>query len=358
MKKLCLLVSVSMVVILGFAAITWAQEVSVFDEAQKIIIRAFITPGDACPGTPPSSCYSAFLEVRDSDGITMSRDNLVVTGTDLTPTLNPFKIHNNDLTNNDISMSIDNGTGTIYVFCTNTGLHVMKYNIAIKEPVIKVDPLSLAFGSVNVGDSLDRTVTVSNVGAALLTFTEMAISGTGFSPVIGGTCGTSLAAGADCTATVTFTPGAAGAASGTLSIKSDGGDANVSLTGTGATPPPSGYPDLEAGVGSLPGVYNAGLTVYIKASATNIGNARSGPFTIKAWLSSVAKPGGQLLFTFPSSGLDVGQSVNTGSIAVTPGAACAIHDTCYWIIKVDADNQVIESNEKNNTITHSVDRAR
>ena len=51
-------------------------------------------------------------------------------------------------------------------------------------------------------------------------------------------CGTSLAAGASCTVSVTFTPTAAGSASGTLSVNSSapGSPLTVALSGTGTSP--------------------------------------------------------------------------------------------------------------------------
>ena len=53
----------------------------------------------------------------------------------------------------------------------------------------------------------------------------------------GNNCGTSLAAGASCAVTVTFTPTAAGSASGTLSVNSSapGSPLTVALSGTGTT---------------------------------------------------------------------------------------------------------------------------
>jgi hypothetical protein len=53
----------------------------------------------------------------------------------------------------------------------------------------------------------------------------------------GNNCGTSLAAGASCTVTVTFAPTAAGSASGTLSVNSSapGSPLTVALSGTGTS---------------------------------------------------------------------------------------------------------------------------
>ena len=68
----------------------------------------------------------------------------------------------------------------------------------------------MAFGTVTVGKSLSKNVTVYNYGSATLTISE-SISGTNSADfaVTGGTCtaaGGSLAGGANCNYKVTFTP--------------------------------------------------------------------------------------------------------------------------------------------------------
>jgi len=175
MKKACLLIIVAMGVLLGFAPMGWAQEGSVFDSVEKIIIRAFITPGtdaECAASRVPPPCYSASLEVRDSDGVVIQPDKLRVERNSVTstPTENPFMIHTNNLTNNDVSISLDNGTGTAYVICTSlaSGLHVMKYNITTTDPVTGV------CGSSN-GGSFTSTPTTNLCSAG----TPTSVTGSG-----------------------------------------------------------------------------------------------------------------------------------------------------------------------------------
>ena len=104
--------------------------------------------------------------------------------------------------------------------------------VAMPAPEIDVTPTSLAFGSVDVGSSEELSVTISNTGDAELTL-GYSISGDGFA-IVGGP--SSVAAGGSETATVSFSPTAAGAASGTFTITSnddDEGTIEVSLSGTG-----------------------------------------------------------------------------------------------------------------------------
>jgi hypothetical protein len=96
-----------------------------------------------------------------------------------------------------------------------------------------VTPGALAFGYENIGStSASQSVTVNNPGASAIAISSVAVSGP-FAET--NTCGSTLAAGASCTATVTFTPTAGGAASGRLSITNSATASPIgaSLSGTG-----------------------------------------------------------------------------------------------------------------------------
>jgi hypothetical protein len=109
-------------------------------------------------------------------------------------------------------------------------------------PVASVNPGSINFGGQNTGTTSGGTaVTLQNTGTNVLSLTAISIGGTNASnfgqsnncPV-----GSTLAVGAQCTVTVTFTPSAIGARSGTLSFTDNaaGSPQSVSLSGTGTTP--------------------------------------------------------------------------------------------------------------------------
>ena len=81
--------------------------------------------------------------------------------------------------------------------------------------------------------------TLTNTGNATLTISSMAVTGTNAGDFAQtNTCGSSVAAGATCTISVTFTPTASGSrtASVTLADNATGSPQSVSLTGTGAAP--------------------------------------------------------------------------------------------------------------------------
>ena len=102
---------------------------------------------------------------------------------------------------------------------------------------VSFSPSMPTFGNVEVGTSSPpQSITLTNNGGTQLNFTGITIIGTNagdFSET--NTCGTSIAATASCTLTVTFKPTATGARTGYLSISDDGGGSpqRVYLRGTG-----------------------------------------------------------------------------------------------------------------------------
>jgi hypothetical protein len=119
--------------------------------------------------------------------------------------------------------------GTLSVALSGTG-------VAAPAPVASVAPTSLLFPDTNVGStSAAQTVTLSNTGTAPLTST---ITLTGANPgdfVQTNACGT-VAVGATCSISVSFSPTVAGALSANLSIATNdpvNPTLTVTLSGTG-----------------------------------------------------------------------------------------------------------------------------
>jgi len=103
-------------------------------------------------------------------------------------------------------------------------------------PFLGLSPTSLNFANQYVGvTSNAQTVTLTNTGAALLNIFSITASGD-FTET--NTCGASLAPGANCTVSVTFTPTATGTRNGSLLVSDNaaGSPQSVALTGTGAAP--------------------------------------------------------------------------------------------------------------------------
>ena len=119
------------------------------------------------------------------------------------------------------TMTVATSAGTQNVSLTGTGL--------LAVPTLSTSSLSF---TATVGSSaVNQTVTLTNEGNTATSISTASVTGA-FS-VVSTTCSASLAAGANCTYSVTFTPGVMGAASGTLTIPTGAGAQSVALSGTG-----------------------------------------------------------------------------------------------------------------------------
>jgi hypothetical protein len=102
-----------------------------------------------------------------------------------------------------------------------------------------VSPSSINFGNQTVGiASAPQNVTFSSTGNIALNLTSITVSGNNGTFTQTNNCGSSVAAGASCTVTVTWTPGVAGSMSGSLTFNDNATNnpQTVSLSGTGVVP--------------------------------------------------------------------------------------------------------------------------
>ncbi|MCW2884960.1 MAG: coagulation factor 5/8 type domain protein [Streptosporangiaceae bacterium] len=99
---------------------------------------------------------------------------------------------------------------------------------------LSTNPTSLTFASQALNTtSTAKAVTITNTGTAAASVSSVAVTGDYTQT---NTCGSSIAAGASCTANVSFRPTASGTRTGTLTVNSNASNTptTVSLTGTGA----------------------------------------------------------------------------------------------------------------------------
>jgi hypothetical protein len=177
-------------------------------------------------------------------------------------------------------------------------------------PVVAVTPTSLSFGSWVVGTtSGSQNLTLSNTGGASFTGLTVVVTAP-FSRATGGaggTCGTTLLAGANCTIGVVFSPTTAGATTGTVTITGNatvtGSPVSLSGTGTAVVRSATVSPTSLAFGSWATGSTSTPQTVTV----TNTGN--------------VALTGGA--FTFPSRFTRPG-----GGAAGTCNATLAVSATC------------------------------
>lgn len=129
-----------------------------------------------------------------------------------------------------ILTATSNGTGDTTITLQGQGVGVGSLSIS---------PLTVNFGNQNVGTtSAPQTVTLGNVGTAVLTVNSLTTANAPFARVGTGTCSGSLpftiAIGANCTLQYTFSPTAGGVATQNIAVGVDGtGVGPFSLNGTG-----------------------------------------------------------------------------------------------------------------------------
>jgi hypothetical protein len=157
----------------------------------------------------------------------------------------------NPSTGNTVSFNLPSGTNDQYLelsFTANSGwtsAQLAEFEIfpgsgsSSGSASLTASPTTLSFGNETVGStSAAQSVTVTNTGSAAAAISSVA-AGSGFAET--NTCGSSLAAGASCTVSVTFKPTATGAASANLTVTSNATNSTltVALSGTGTSSSPT-----------------------------------------------------------------------------------------------------------------------
>ena len=137
-------------------------------------------------------------------------------------------------------------------------------------------PSSLSFGSIAIGSSQTKALTLSNTGGTSLTISSAGVTGTGFT-VNGLAFPYSLASGASANLSLTFSPVSSGTNSASLAIASNASDSSVtvSLTGSGTT--------TSGTIGVTPGSMSFG-SVTIGSTQTQSGTviANGGSITLSS----------------------------------------------------------------------------
>ena len=148
------------------------------------------------------------------------------------------------------------GTASVILSATNSG-GAANATLALTvnasgAAVASVSPSSLSFGNEPVAlPSSSLVVTLTNTGNATLNITSTSLTGSDpadFSEV--STCGSSLAAGSNCTIAILFTPSASGSRSASLAFadNASGSPQSVSLSGTGTHDVMLSWSDTGSGI--------------------------------------------------------------------------------------------------------------
>ncbi|WP_325564988.1 choice-of-anchor D domain-containing protein [Actinospica sp.] len=249
----------------------------------------------------------------------------------------------NPATGNTVSINLPSGTTDQYLqlsFTGNTGwtaAQISEFEIfpgsgsSNSAASLTASPAQLSFGNQTVGTtSAAQAVTISNTGNAAAAISSVS-AGSPFGQT--NNCGSSLAAGASCTANVTFAPTAASSASGSLTVNSNATNSplSVALSGTGTS---TASATLSASPTTLSfGNQAVGSTSSAQSvTITNTGNAA-------AAISQVAVGSG------------FGQTSTCGS-SLAAGSSCAVSVTfAPTAAQAYSANLTVASNASDSTLT-------
>ncbi len=191
------------------------------------------------------------------------------------------------------------GSVTITSDAPNPTLSMPLSGTGVALAALGSSPTSLAFGSVQVGNSQALAETVSNTGGSSLTLSQVGISGTGFT-LSGITTPVTLTPGQSASFSVSFTPQSASSASGSLTITSNASNPTLTIpvSGTGtaaagqltANPSTLALGSVVVGTsGTASGSLNAiAANVTVTAASTN-----NSQFTVGGLALPITIPAGQ-----------------------------------------------------------------
>jgi hypothetical protein len=191
-----------------------AQTVTVKNTGTTTLnVTGVITTGDAA---------ADFSEINTCVGVAVAKSGSCTVKVTFTPTQAGSRA-------GSLEIAANVAGGQLVAGLSGTGL---------ATPNVTLQPASLSFDPLQVGTtSAGQIINVQNVGGSAVTLTSVTVT----APFLkaASTCanGSSLAVGASCAVTVTFTPTAAGAAAGTVTVKDSAGSQAAVLSGTGATGP-------------------------------------------------------------------------------------------------------------------------
>ena len=183
----------------------------------------------------------------------------------------------------------------------------------VMQGALRASPTSLAFGSVQVGNSVSLFQTLTNTGGSTVAISQANITGEGFS-ISGLNLPLNLTANQSVTFTATYTPTSAGPASGILPVVSNASNSalNIALTATGTAPGQLALSTTNLSFGNVAVGSNSSLNGTLTASGVPVTITSANLNNSEFVLSGISLP----------ATLAAGQSV-AFTVAFTPQASGA-----------------------------------
>jgi len=206
-------------------------------EAQTTVTETSLAFGDIAVGST-SAAKTVTLENHETGSISVSTgisgSGFAISGGTCGSTLAAAKTCTVLVTFTPAALGSVTGTLTLTDSPDSQSPHAIALS-GTGETQTTVIPASENFGNVAVGStSAARSITLENHETTAISVST-GITGSGFA-ITGGTCTSTLAAAKTCTVTMTFTPAAKGAVTGTLTLTDSPDSASphsIKLTGTG-----------------------------------------------------------------------------------------------------------------------------
>lgn len=210
-------------------------------------------------------------------------------------------------------------TGTLSIVSgdSSSPLSIPLSGTGLAPGALATNPTTLAFGSVQAGNSTNLSETLTNTGGSTIAISQANLTGAAFS-ISGLTLPLNLTANQSVTFTATFKPSSAGAASGSLSVVSNASNSqlNIALSGSGTVAghlavSPTSLSFGSVVVGSSTAITGSLLTASgapITVSSASMSGVNDSEFA----LSGISLP----------ATLAAGQSANF-TVTFTPGASGA-----------------------------------
>ena len=219
----------------GNANTYWESTNNAFPQWLQVDLGSSLSVGKVVIKLPPSSAWGARMQTLSVLGSTNGTTFSTIVGS---------ANYTFDPASGNVATITFGATTQRYMrlnFTANTGwpagqaseFEVYPAGGSSSSASLSASPSSLSFGNQNVGSTSGaQTVTVQNTGTAAAAVSSLTASGD-FAQT--NTCGSSMAAGASCTVSVTFHPSAAGSRTGSVTVNSNATNTptTVALSGTG-----------------------------------------------------------------------------------------------------------------------------